>query len=114
MQVHYLEIVTNEVDAVCATYEKFHGVTFGAGDAGLGGARTAPLPDGGMLGVRAPMHEREEPVVRPYLLVDDIEAAAAAAVEQGAEIAHPPMEIPGQGKFAIFLQGGSHHGLWQV
>ena len=55
MHIHYLEIVTKDVDAVCATYERLHGVTFGAADAGLGGARTAPLPDGGMLGVRAPM-----------------------------------------------------------
>ena len=60
------------------------------------------------------MHEAEEPVVRPYLLVDDIDAAAAAAVESGGEIAHPPMEIPGHGKFAIYIQGGIHHGLWQV
>ena len=79
MQVQYLEIVTNEVDAVCASYERLHGVTFEPGDAGLGGARTASLPDGGLLGVRAPMHETEEPVVRPYLLVDDIEAATKAA-----------------------------------
>ena len=114
MQVRYLEIVTNEVDAVCATYERLHGVTFGAGDAGLGNARTAPLPGGALLGVRAPMHEKEMPVVRPYLLVDDVDAAAKAAEEAGGEIAHPPMEIPGHGKFAIFIQGGIHHGLWQV
>ena len=113
MQVRYLEIVTNEVDGVCATYERLYGVTFGAGDASLGNARTAPLPGGGQLGVRAPMHETETPVVRPYVLVDDIEAAAQAAAEAGAEIAHPPMEIPGRGTFAIFIQGGIHHGLWQ-
>ncbi len=40
------------------------------------------------------MHVSEEPVVRPYWLVDDIEAAIASAVEAGGEIAHPPMEIP--------------------
>jgi hypothetical protein len=34
-------------------------------------------------------------------------------VNSGAEIAHPPMEIPGHGKFAIYVQGGVHHGLWQ-
>ena len=89
-------------------------MTFGAGDSGLGGARTAPLPDGGMVGVRAPMHDTEEPVVRPYVLVDDIEAAAKTAAEAGGEIAHPPMEIPGHGTFAIFIQGGIHHGIWQV
>ncbi len=114
MKVHYLEIVTKDVDAVCATYAQLHGVTFGDGDAGLGGARTAPLPSGGMLGVRPPMHESEEPVVRPYWLVEDVAAAAAAAVAAGGEIAHPPMEIPGHGAFAIFIQGGIHHGLWQV
>jgi uncharacterized protein len=114
MQIQYLEIVTKDVNAVCATYAKLHGVTFGDGDPRLGGARTAALPDGGLLGVRAPMHEAEEQVVRPYLLVDDIESAVAAAVESGAEIAHPPMKLPGHGTFAIFIQGGINHGLWQV
>ena len=85
MQVHYLEIVTPEVDATCAAYEKLHGVSFSAPEAGLGNARTATLANGGLLGVRAPMHETEEPVVRPYLLVDDIDAAATAALEAGGE-----------------------------
>jgi predicted enzyme related to lactoylglutathione lyase len=114
MQVHYLEIVTPEVDATCATLEKLHGVSFGAPEAELGNARTAALAAGGLLGVRAPMHAAEEPVVRPYVLVDDIAAAAKAAEAAGGEIAHPPMEIPGHGRFAIFIQGGIHHGLWQV
>ena len=114
MQIHYLEIVTGAVDAVCAAYAAAAGVSFGEPDAGLGNARTAALPGGGLVGVRAPMHESEEPVVRPYWLVDDIEAAVAAAVEAGGEIAHPPLEIPGHGTFAIYIQGGIHHGLWQL
>ena len=113
MQIQYLEIVTEEVDAVCATYEQVHGVSFSEPEAGLGNARTAPLPDGGMVGVRAPMGASEEPVVRPYLLIDDIAAAATAAEAAGGEIAHPPMELPGHGTFAIYIQGGIHHGLWQ-
>ena len=113
IQVHYLEIVTPEVDATCAAYAKLHGVEFSEPEVGLGNARTVALTNGGVIGVRAPMHEPEEPVVRPYLLVEDIEAAAAAAVEAGGEIAHPPMLIPGHGKFAIYIQGGIHHGLWQ-
>ena len=114
MQLHYLEIVTPEVDATCASYAQLHGVTFGAPEPGLGNARTATLANGGMIGVRAPMHETETPVVRPYMLVDDIEAAAQAATAAGGEIAHPPMELPGHGKFAIYIQGGIHHALWQV
>ncbi len=114
MQIHYLEIVTPDVDATCGALAKLHGVTFSAPKAGLGNARTADLPGGGMLGVRAPMHPSETPVVRPYMLVKDIEAAAEAAQAAGGEIAHPPMEIPDHGKFAIYIQGGIHHGLWQV
>jgi len=114
MQIHYLEIVTKEVDAVCAAYAAANGVQFGEPDAGLGNARTAPMPGGGLVGVRAPLRETEEPVVRPYWLVDDIEAAVAAAVKAGGVIAHPPMKIPGHGTFAIYIQGGIDHGFWQM
>ena len=113
MEIHYLEIVTKEVDAVCGVYASVNGVKFGEPIAGFGNARTTVLPGGGMLGVRAPMRETEEPVVRPYWLVDDIEGALAAAVKAGGEVAHPPLEIPGIGTFAIYLQGGNDHGLWQ-
>ena len=114
MQIQYLEIVTPEVDATCAVQQQLHGVTFGPPEAGLGNARTAALPEGGMIGVRAPMHEAEAPVVRTYWLVDDIVAAAKAVEDAGCEIAHPPLELPGYGTFAIYIQGGIQHGLWQV
>lgn len=114
IQVYYLEIVTPDVDATCNSLEKLHGVSFGAPEAGLGNARTAALESGGMIGVRAPMHEAEEPVVRPYVLVDDIEAAVEAAEAAGGEIALPATEIPGHGTFAIYIQGGIQHGLWQI
>ena len=113
MQIAYLEIVTPQVDAVCAAYASAHGLTFGEPVAELGHARTAPLPGDGKVGVRAPMHETEQPVVRPYWLVSDIEAAVAAAVEAGGEVAHPPLELPGQGTFAIIIQGGIQSGFWQ-
>ena len=114
MQIQYLEIVTNDVDAVCAAYAAADKEQFGEPIAELGNARAISLPGGGLVGVRAPMHEDEEPVVRPYWLVGDIEAAVAAAVEVGAEVAHPAMEIPGRGTFAIYILGGVHHGLWQL
>jgi uncharacterized protein len=114
VKIQYLEIVTKEVDAVCAAYASAHHVRFGEPDAGLGSARTAALAGGGLVGVRAPLRTTEAPVVRPYWLVDDINAAVAAVVEAGGQIAHPPMEIPGHGTFAIYLQGGNDHGLWQL
>lgn len=114
MKVQYLEIVTRDVDGVVAAYGAALEVQFGEPDASLGGARTASLPGGGLVGIRAPLRETEDPVVRPYWLVPDIEKALAAAVEAGGEIAHPPLEIPGHGTFAIYLQGGNDHGLWQL
>jgi len=114
VQIYYLEIVTKEVDAVCAAYAAANGVQFGKPDARLGNARTAALAGAGLIGVRAPMHETEESVVRPYWLVDDIKASVAAAVKAGGVVAHAPLEIPGHGTFAIFIQGGIHHGLWQL
>ena len=59
------------------------------------------------------MRDTETPIVRPYILVEDIAAAVKVADEAGAVIALPPMEIPGQGMFAIYILGGIEHGLWQ-
>ncbi len=113
--VQYLEIVTPDVEATCAVLEQQHGISFGEPDAGFGNARRAELESGGFIGVRAPMAEHEEPVVRPYALVDDIGSAVTAAEAAGAVIAMPPTEIPGgHGKFAIYILGGIQHGLWQL
>lgn len=114
MQIHYLEIVTPDLDATCEALEKLHGVGFGEPVAELGGARTAALKGGGRIGVRAPMHDAERAVVRPYVLVDDLEAAVGAAQAAGGELMVPPMEIPGQGRCALYGLGGIEHALWQL
>jgi predicted enzyme related to lactoylglutathione lyase len=113
MQIRFLEIVTPELEQTCKALEAVHGVSFGEPVPMLGNARTASLAGGGVISVRAPMRETEAPVVRPYVLVDDIKAAVKEAEAKGAMIAHPPMEIPGQGTFAIYILGGIEHGLWE-
>ena len=114
MKIQYLEIVASDVEAVCAAYAGAHGIQFGSADPLLGGARTAPLPDGGSIGVRGPLRDTEKPVVRLYWLVKDIEAALEAVTKQGAFVAHSPLEIPGKGTFAIYIHGGVEQGLWQL
>lgn len=115
MLVQYLEIVTSDVDATCRVLAQVHGVTFGAPDAGLANARTASLEGGGRIGVRAPMAEQDMEIVRPYVLVADIEAAVKAAEEAGAQVAMGATEMPGgHGKFAIYFQGGQQFGLWEA
>jgi len=114
LQVYYLEVVTPNVEAVCAYYSQTLAVSFSETIGELGGARTATLAGGGLLGVRAPMHDAEEPTTRPYYLVPDIDKAVSEATSAGAEIAVPPMEIPGRGKCAILFMGATQSGLWQL
>lgn len=114
MKTQYLEVVTPDVDAVCAAYSAALRVELSPPVPALGGARTARLHDGSHLGVRAPLRESELPVVRPYWLVPDIQAALVAAEKAGARVAVPAMRIPGYGTCAIYLIGGNEHGLWQV
>lgn len=114
MKVHYLEIVSSEVDAICAAYEAAHNVHFGEEQESLGGARTCKLADGSIIGVRGPLREMEEPIVRPYWLVEDIEKAIHNVKALGAEIAVPPLEISGKGVFAIYIMGAVNHGFWQL
>jgi predicted enzyme related to lactoylglutathione lyase len=114
MQIQYLELVTPDVDALCAQYSKVYGVAFSDPDPNLGGARTTKLRGGGTLGIRGPLRDTETPVVRPYMLVDDIAAAVGKAEESGAEVALPSMQLPGHGTCAIVLQGGIECGFWQL
>lgn len=114
MHQQFLEIVTTEVDAVCELHSEIHGVKFGEPEQALGGARTTKLGDGGVLSVRAPMHEGENPATRPYMLVDDLDAAVEAVKKAGAEILVPAMEIPGHGTIALYKIGGNEAGLWKA
>ncbi len=113
MKVQYLEIVTPKVDALCRQYSTVYDIIFSEPDANFGGARTAKLDGGGLIGIRGPLRDTETPVVRPYVLVDDIKVAVESAAEAGAEIAMPPMEIPEHGVFAIVIHGGIECGFWQ-
>ena len=118
MNLQYLEIVTNDVDAVCATYSRVHGVIFGDPDPNLGNARTAQMggnDSGAKVGVRHPMHDQERTVVRPYTLTSDLVAAVDSAVKDGASVAVPPMRLGGGlGSCAIVMFGEIESGFWQV
>ena len=114
MKIQYLEIVTPDVDAVCEKYSLIHNVKFGESEPMLGGARTAEFVNGGKIGVRAPLRSDEEPIVRQYILVDDIQASVELAQKSGAIVAVPPMELPGHGICAIVIHDGIESGFWQL
>lgn len=113
MQIQYLEFVSGDVESTCSCLERLHGVKFGDPEEALGGARAAALPDGRLVGVREPLAEHEEPIVRTYVQVEDIEAATRTAVDAGATLAYGPAEQGSRGTFAIYILCGVQHGLWQ-
>lgn len=113
MAVHYLEIVSNDVDSLMTLYQRIHGLSFGAPEPDLGQARVATQADGVLVGIRKPLAAHEQPITRTYLAVDDIQQAVNTAAESGATIAYPPTRQGSLGTFAIVTQGDVEHGLWQ-
>jgi len=113
MRVHYLEIVCHDVAAQCAALERVHKLSFGAAVADLGQARIAEARNGGLIGVRAPLAEHEQPIIRTYLEVDDIARAVEEAEAAGAVIAYPPTQQGDTGTWAIYILGDVQIGLWQ-
>jgi predicted enzyme related to lactoylglutathione lyase len=113
MTVHYLEIVSNDVDTLTVLYQRMHGLSFGPPDPDLGQARVATRADGTLVGIRKPLAAHEQPIVRTYLAVEDIQQAVKKATESGATIAYPPTRQGQRGTFAIVFQGDVQHGLWQ-
>lgn len=113
MAVHYLEIVSNDVDALTELYQRVHGLSFGPADPDLGQARVAIQADGALVGIRKPLAAHEQPIVRTYVAVENIQQALKAAEESGAAIAYPPTRQGNQGTFAVVIHGDVEHGLWQ-
>lgn len=111
--LHYLEIVSPEVES-SALYQALWKLDFGEAVADLGNARTAKRADGTLIGVRKPLADHEEPIIRHYMEVSDIEAAAKKAEQQGAMIAYPPTKQGDQGHFCILIHDGLQLGLWQA
>ena len=112
--LYYLEIVTPDPEAARKLYAETHGWSFEGPIPELGNAYLATLPDGSQCGIRAPMHDQEDPVVRPYIRVADLEKAVGDAVRMGATIMLDRMELPGRGVIAIYGHGGVQQGLWQL
>jgi predicted enzyme related to lactoylglutathione lyase len=113
MAVDYLEIVSNDVETLIGLYQRMHGLSFGPPDSDLGQARVATRADGTLVGIRKPLAAHEQPLVRSYFGVEDIQQAVKVAEAHGAAVAYPPTQQGSRGTFAIVIQGDVQHGLWQ-
>ena len=113
MAVHYLEIVSDDVDTLIVLYQRMHDLSFGPPDPDLGQARVATHADGTLVGIRQPLAAHEQPIMRTYLAVEDIQQAVQQAEDAGATVAYPPTRQGQRGTFAIVIHGDVQHGLWQ-
>jgi len=113
-EIHYLEIVASEPEATRDFYGQAFGWEFEDAAPELGNAFVATLPNGSLYGIRGTLSEQEQPVVRTYVRVPDIEAATKKATELGATLMLGAIELPGRGKIAIYSIGGVEQGVWQV
>jgi predicted enzyme related to lactoylglutathione lyase len=73
----------------------------------------ATQADGNLVGIRKPLAAHEQPIMRSYLAVEDIQEAVKKAEAHGAAVAYPPTRQGRRGTFAIVIQSGVQHGLWQ-
>ena len=113
MQIHYVEIVSSTVDKQCKALEQIHGLSFGPEVQDLGQAKVAKTENGALIGVRTPLAEHEQPIVRVYFEVNNITEAVKAAESSGAVIAYPPTKQGKTGTWAIYILDGIQYGLWQ-
>lgn len=84
--VHYLEIVTPNLEGARDLYQTAFGWDFEGPIPELGNAWIASMPGGGTCGIRAPMHEQERETVRNYF----------------------------RGRISIVMVGNIEQGFWQV
>lgn len=113
MAIHYLEIVTENIETVVDLYEGLFKISFGPQEPEMGHARIARKADGTLIGIRKPLAAHEGPIVRTYTSVADIHKTVTEAEQLGAIVAYPPTEQGSWGTFSIMIHGGVQHGLWQ-
>lgn len=67
MAVHYLDFVSNDVDTLTGLYQHMLGLSFSPP------ARAATQADGTLVGIRKALADHEQPIMRTYLAVEDIQ-----------------------------------------
>lgn len=113
-EIYYLEIVTPDAESARDLYGQTYGWKFQDAAPELGNAFVATLPNGSLCAIRAPMHAQEQPIVRTYIRVANVQDSLDKAVKLGAVTALGPTEISGRGTIAIYFFGGIQQGIWQL
>lgn len=98
------ELATPDAKAALAFYEKVFGYTHTSMDMGPAGQyHLLKSGDKMRAGLMQPLDRQTPPLWLPYVMVADCDASAAKAQGLGAQVMHPPTDIPDVGRFAVLL-----------
>lgn len=101
---HWNELVTHDTAAALTFYESVFGFTHDSMDMGPMGTyyllKAGEKMRGGMMKSVDPA---AAPMWLPYVAVADCDASTAKATELGAQVVVAPRDIPGVGRFAVFV-----------
>ena len=98
------ELMTTDVDKALAFYRALGGFATRALPMGEGGAYHILESDGrGRAGLMKVPMEGIPSHWTPYVQVDDVDTVVARGTKLGADVKVPPTDIPGTGRFALFL-----------
>ena len=98
------ELMTPDANAALAFYEKVFGYTHTSMNMAEGGQyHLLKIGDTQRAGLMQPSNRQTPPLWLPYVAVADCDASAAKAQGLGAQLMHPPTDIPDIGRFAVLL-----------
>jgi len=112
----WVDLATPDPAASRQFYSKLFGWQMDvSGDPQYGGYATAKIGDQGVAGMGPKQDEQQPTVWSLYIGTDDIEALAAKVTEAGGTVVAPPLDIPEQGRMAVFQDpGGAFISAWQA
>ena len=110
----WVDLATSDIDAASAFYADLLGWEIMEGNAETGGYRQALLEGRPVAGLMPVMDASMPTMWTQYLKASDEDALAARAVELGATLIVPPMDVMSFGRMAVLLDPtGAGFGLWQ-
>lgn len=113
----WIDLMTTDTDKAKKFYGELFGWTFEAGDQETyGGYITASRNGKSVAGMMQKTAEQAgfPDVWSTYLRADDAAATAEAVKAHGGQVYMEPMEVPEQGKMAMFADvGGASIGVWE-
>lgn len=109
----WVDVGVPDLDAAARFYGGLFGWVIPPGDPATGGYSVATLRGKKVAGF-GPQMNPGPPMWSTYIKTTDLEATIAAVIDAGGSVQVPAMEVPGEGRMAIFADdAGATFAAWQ-